>query len=679
MSPSPYPPRSKWTQELERLALIVEKIVNRLIGNSRLNPFYHTDTIAVFLLAVVGITGIYIFLFFQYGFDASYQAVATRIETPIIARIMRAIHRYASGALVITILLHAFRTLFMERFRGPRWLAWISGIVMTFILWLAGITGYWLIWDQRAQLINDHFIRFLNQATAWATAYRVALLRADVTDRSWPLLFLILLVHVVLFLIVAGFFWLHIRHLRAPRWLPEISWMAGATAVLLITALLFPLGMLPAFNFNQEAGRVLLDPIYLYYLPLVGTGWDTALWVFMWAATFIAAALPWTRRKNRTPQPTITIHDKQCTGCTKCARDCPYNAITMIPRDDDSGHQLLAVVDTAKCVGCGICVGSCDDFYAIQLGEQQPDAAKQRLDAHLQQAKSQHPDKDIKVVFTCQRHAAQGAKPYLPNTVQNDLVVEIIDLPCSGAIQPSLLPYALAQGAAEVEVAGCPPYDCMHRMGNMLEEQRVTNERVPRLRKRYDNVPITAVWLPPDDFDMALSRTPIPTSQDESGNSQPDYVTGRSMMQWLSWRNLVVGGVLLGFVLLAQIWLTGLPYTSPASPTATIQLTLDDPATYFFRRMGGAAYEVRDRLTGDEIEVVLAVDEEVVWTAVYPAADFFSQTLSPTYEEFSLAPGSHHIHLYWTDTTTHFTDTISDQQVTLQAGQILRVHDLLPN
>ena len=677
--PPPYPPRSKWTQELERLALTVERLVNRLIGNSRLNPFYHTDTIAVFLLAVVGLTGIYIFLFFQYGFDASYNAVVTRIETPIIARIMRAIHRYASGALVITVLLHAFRTLFMERFRGPRWLAWISGIVMTFILWLAGITGYWLIWDQRSQLINDHFIRFLDQTTSWATAYRLTLLRAEVTDRSWPILFLILVIHIVLFLVVAGFFWLHIRHLQYPRWLPEMPWMAGATAVLLMIAILFPLGLLPPFNFTQQAGRVLLDPIYLYYLPLVGTGWDTALWVFMWFATATAAILPWTKRKNRTKSPTVTIINEQCTGCTKCARDCPYNAITMQPRQDDSGHQLLAIVGTAKCVGCGICLGSCDDLYAIQLGNERPDATKQRVDQRLHHAQTHHPDKEVKVVFTCQRHAAHGAKPYLPSTVRDDLVVEIIDLPCSGAIQPSLLPYALTQGASEVEVAGCPPFDCMHRMGNMLEEQRVTNERVPRLRKRYDNVPITAVWLPPDDFEIALTRTPIPATDAANGGNTPDYVSRRAMHQWLSWRNLLVGGVLLAFVLLAQVWLTGLSFSPPPTPSATVQLMLDDPAMSFFQRKGGALYEIKDQLTGDEIEIVLEIDEVVVWTAVSSATNFFNHNFSQTFEQFSLPPGNHHFRLYWTDTSTNFTDVIRDQQHILQPGQILRLHDLLPN
>ncbi len=165
------PKRAGWLRFLERIALYIERPANRLIGTAQLNPFYHTGTIATLLLIIIGLTGFYLYLFFKYGFDASYNDVLTRIETPFIARTIRAIHRYASGALIITTLLHAYRILFMERFRGPRWLAWVSGIVMTIVIWFAGVTGYWLIWDQRSQLINDSFVNFLQTLTPFAASY----------------------------------------------------------------------------------------------------------------------------------------------------------------------------------------------------------------------------------------------------------------------------------------------------------------------------------------------------------------------------------------------------------------------------------------------------------------------------------------------------------------------------
>jgi hypothetical protein len=49
---------------LESLARAVESLANRLIGNLQLNPFYNTDTIAVFLLVVAVVSGLYLVVFF---------------------------------------------------------------------------------------------------------------------------------------------------------------------------------------------------------------------------------------------------------------------------------------------------------------------------------------------------------------------------------------------------------------------------------------------------------------------------------------------------------------------------------------------------------------------------------------------------------------------------------------
>lgn len=47
---------------------------------------------------------------------------------------------------------------------------------------------------------------------------------------------------------------------------------------------------------------------------------------------------------------------ESCTGCGKCARVCPVEAITMTPQQD-SGKK--AVIDEDICLGCGVCVRNC--------------------------------------------------------------------------------------------------------------------------------------------------------------------------------------------------------------------------------------------------------------------------------------------------------------------------------
>src|SRR3990172_1511235 len=112
---------------IEKINLAVESLVNRLIGASvetqpvasLLNPFYHTGTLAVFLLIVIAVTGLYLTIFYVVpglGTMVAYDAVAALDNHWLgLGRIMRGVHRYASGAAVIATLLHALRTLFQDR------------------------------------------------------------------------------------------------------------------------------------------------------------------------------------------------------------------------------------------------------------------------------------------------------------------------------------------------------------------------------------------------------------------------------------------------------------------------------------------------------------------------------------------------------------------------------------
>ena len=158
----------------EGISLRLEAPLNWLVNDPRFNPLYHTGTITIFLLLVILLTGIYLTLFYPFGFTFSYLAVS-KIEANAISRVIRALHRYASDAAVIFALLHAWRTFFQDRFRGPRWLAWVTGIGMAVLVWAIGITGYWLIWDERAQLLNQSLVKFsvtfeADRRSSWITS-----------------------------------------------------------------------------------------------------------------------------------------------------------------------------------------------------------------------------------------------------------------------------------------------------------------------------------------------------------------------------------------------------------------------------------------------------------------------------------------------------------------------------
>ena len=53
------------------------------------------------------------------------------------------------------------------------------------------------------------------------------------------------------------------------------------------------------------------------------------------------------------------IDPDKCKGCTKCARNCPVNAIT-------GERKAPHVIDNSKCIKCGTCLENCA-FDAVIL------------------------------------------------------------------------------------------------------------------------------------------------------------------------------------------------------------------------------------------------------------------------------------------------------------------------
>lgn len=54
------------------------------------------------------------------------------------------------------------------------------------------------------------------------------------------------------------------------------------------------------------------------------------------------------------PRSVAVIHQSLCTGCTKCKRHCPVDAIEGVVKNP---HQVL----TEECIGCEECVSKCPE------------------------------------------------------------------------------------------------------------------------------------------------------------------------------------------------------------------------------------------------------------------------------------------------------------------------------
>ena len=520
------PQRGALSRFLERVMLIVERPVNWIVGAPQVNPFYYTGPIAIFLFAVISITGIFLVLFFQVGFDSSYLFIS-RVEHQPLARIVRAAHRYASDAFVVVSLIHAYRLLVLERFRGARWLAWVSGIVMLAPIWLAGVTGYQLVWDERALAITIAFDNILQRGASSV----LNLMATNQKGNSWIFIMIVLVAHLALTAVIGVATWVHVARLNRPKWILPRYWMLGLTIVLFVVSAIAPVGMLPKADLTRAPGEFSIDLLYLFYLPaafdpVINSPW---LWIGLLVILVVAGILPWLSFR-KIAAPRLAIDKARCNGCTVCAIDCPYKAITLEPRTDGLPHKFVALEHPDLCVSCGICLGSCDS-YAITLGSYSMDVIKRAVVTRLAARRAPN----ARVVLTCERHAAQH-----PHTNRDDIVIA---LPCVGMAHPDLVGQIRQAGATDVQIVGCPPEDCANREGNTWLEQRLTRQRLPRLKKIFGDEPITMRWLAPDEFPRASSRGDTATTS-----------------RVLTWRNFVPAFALLIIVLLVQIWITNVPF-----------------------------------------------------------------------------------------------------------------------
>jgi hypothetical protein len=263
------------------------------------------------------VSGLYITLFFEFGHEASYNSVAS-MERHAIQRVVRALHRYSSAALVVTTVVHGWRIFAAGRYSGrPRRWRWATGVAALVLVWLAGVTGYWLVWDVRAQALSDITTALIG-GTGWGASLAINQLSGIGDSSGSGFLLFMWFVHLGLTAVIG---WFMFRHLRSSKlaWFPPRHWMLLMGGALVIVSLALPVGMLEPANPQALLPDMPLDPFVLFLLPpLLSSArwWALALGAVLWV---VASFLP--RLLQPSDPAPIVIDEDACTGCELCVVD----------------------------------------------------------------------------------------------------------------------------------------------------------------------------------------------------------------------------------------------------------------------------------------------------------------------------------------------------------------------
>ena len=84
--------------------------------------------------------------------------------------------------------------------------------------------------------------------------------------------------------------------------------------------------------------------------------------------------------------------------------------------------------------------------------------------------------------------------------------VAILEMVCSGMIQPIMLEEGFKQGADGVFVMGCQIGDCHFREGNKWCQERLLGLRPPNIKKTVDKNKVRGFWLAKCDYKKFIEK-----------------------------------------------------------------------------------------------------------------------------------------------------------------------------
>lgn len=470
------------------------------------NPFHHLGALTVYCFWIALVTGLYLFIFYETSLVGAWTSVE-RIthEQWYAGGIMRSLHRYASAAAVLFMVLHLLREFVRGRYRGPRWFSWFTGIPLVWIVIIFGISGYWMVWDELAQYIAISTARLLDWLPIFSDPMsRTFLTNDSVSNRFFTLVAFIHLVGLPIILVLG--IWFHLLRIRLPRINPPRALMAGSLGAMLVLSLVLPALSHPPADLDEVPRNLNIDWFYLAVFPLLSVTSEAVVWATVVGSSILLSALPWLLP---VPKPAVAeVHLPDCTGCGYCAEDCPYGAIDMVPRTDGRNFDVQARVDPSLCVGCGICTGSCPSSSPFRhrepltTGIDLPSYSMDRIKSGLIIGNQEQGN---------QEQGNQGSVPRLLVVgCDCSIAVERLDLPdvrtlslpCTGMLPPAAIDYALrSAGYAGVVVTGCDNGDCYHRYGDHWTRSRIDRERMPTLRSRVPRQHLKVSWLKPTETD----------------------------------------------------------------------------------------------------------------------------------------------------------------------------------
>ena len=281
----------------QSIFLRLESALNGIFGPV-LNPLYYLGAITYFMFWIIVVSGFYIYAFYDTGVNDAFNSVE-RIthEQWYLGGIMRSLHRYASDGMILFAVLHMLRNFMFDRYRSFRWFSWYTGILVLWLIYVAGINGYWLPWDKLAQFAAVATAEWLDALPIFsAPLVRNFLEQGSVNDRFFSLLSFI---HLGVPLGAFAIIWIHTQRVPHARTSLPRTLKVGLVLSMTVLALVKPALSQGQADLDSSPAILNLDWFYLWSYPLLYSWSPGKVWILVGGVTSFLLLLPFLGGKKR--------------------------------------------------------------------------------------------------------------------------------------------------------------------------------------------------------------------------------------------------------------------------------------------------------------------------------------------------------------------------------------------
>ncbi len=164
-----------WLRERTPLASLEEAIAHKSVPRHRYSAFYFLGGMTLFFFGVQVVTGALLLLYYRPSASEAYESIGFIMTRVPFGWLVRSIHAWSANLMIGAAFAHLFSVIYVHAYQRPRELTWVSGLLLFFITFAFGFSGYLLPWNELAFFatrvgtnmagvvpgIGDHLVYFM--------------------------------------------------------------------------------------------------------------------------------------------------------------------------------------------------------------------------------------------------------------------------------------------------------------------------------------------------------------------------------------------------------------------------------------------------------------------------------------------------------------------------------------